>query len=225
MKNQTNNGTCPFCDHKFNKSPLRKTKCLHCHNFVYVRTYPDTRKKVLVTKERADEIQEIYNQRAVSSASRTQVLNFIHASNFDFENSKKILSAKFGSEPSENDVLWNLANQSLLNTQDHHTKQSVYHAMALIDHARGRDPFRHLVLSIQQNIYDHQAKGATHLEIMSKHCCDECKIFNGKVISVKNALSEMPLPVKKCSNHSGLCQCEYLYHVDMNEFKSMLRNK
>jgi mannitol/fructose-specific phosphotransferase system IIA component (Ntr-type) len=47
---------CPFCYVSLEKIPLKKKKCPHCGNYIYVRTEPTNRKKILVTKEQASQI-------------------------------------------------------------------------------------------------------------------------------------------------------------------------
>jgi hypothetical protein len=54
---------CPHCFKKLNKIPGRKKKCDFCGNFIYVRTRPIDKKRVLVSKLQAQEIEnqwEIY---------------------------------------------------------------------------------------------------------------------------------------------------------------------
>jgi hypothetical protein len=41
--------------------PGRKTKCPRCGNYVYVRTRPTDRRKVLLTKEQTDQVQRLWN--------------------------------------------------------------------------------------------------------------------------------------------------------------------
>src|SRR5579863_10040178 len=48
---------CPNCGSMLSKRPRRKAKCAHCGEFIYVRTRPSDRKRVLVTKGEADALQ------------------------------------------------------------------------------------------------------------------------------------------------------------------------
>ena len=47
---------CPHCNNKLEKSPGRKKKCEFCGKFMYVRTRPLDKKRVLVTEEQAKQI-------------------------------------------------------------------------------------------------------------------------------------------------------------------------
>lgn len=48
---------CPNCETKLRKRPGRKTKCRRCGGFIYVRTRPLDRKRVLLTEADAATIQ------------------------------------------------------------------------------------------------------------------------------------------------------------------------
>lgn len=48
---------CPHCGVVLEKMPGRKKKCPHCGEFIYVRTRPQDRAKVLVTESQAQEIE------------------------------------------------------------------------------------------------------------------------------------------------------------------------
>jgi len=45
---------CPYCAAALEKKPSRKKKCPDCNNFIYVRTRPFDRKRVLVTEAQRD---------------------------------------------------------------------------------------------------------------------------------------------------------------------------
>lgn len=48
---------CPYCGHELAKVPGRKTKCPFCGEFMYVRTRPSDRARVVVTEAQAAEIE------------------------------------------------------------------------------------------------------------------------------------------------------------------------
>jgi SPP1 gp7 family putative phage head morphogenesis protein len=49
---------CPYCAKPLEKMPGRKTKCPFCANFMYVRTRPADKKRVIVTEQDAAKINE-----------------------------------------------------------------------------------------------------------------------------------------------------------------------
>lgn len=100
---------CPYCHQRLAKAPARKTKCPYCGQFMYVRTRPKDRKRVLVTKEEADKIDEEW---PIIAGVSTHNDHFIEKDELEAE--RKILRKKFGTEPSENDVKWGVFNKQLL---------------------------------------------------------------------------------------------------------------
>jgi len=49
---------CPYCAKPLDKMPGRKTKCPFCANYMYVRTRPADKKRVVVTEQDAAKINE-----------------------------------------------------------------------------------------------------------------------------------------------------------------------
>lgn len=98
---------CPYCENFLSKRPSRKAKCPHCGKFIFVRTRPLDRKRVLVTESEAEAIE---NQWA--RVSRTEFKDYIDPEVFEKE--KRALSLRFGCDPSDNDVRWSILNQQLL---------------------------------------------------------------------------------------------------------------
>lgn len=88
--------------------PGRKKKCEHCGEFIYVRTHPKNRKKILI---RSDQIEIIELEWAKLNGTYDQLM----AEKRAVENERKRLRKKFGKEPSENDVQWGLLNSKVLN--------------------------------------------------------------------------------------------------------------
>jgi DNA-directed RNA polymerase subunit RPC12/RpoP len=49
--------TCPYCEEELAKRPERKTACPHCGRFIFVRSRPYDRKRVLLTDLEANQIE------------------------------------------------------------------------------------------------------------------------------------------------------------------------
>ena len=58
---------CPYCGKSLPKFPYRKTRCKNCGNYMYVRTRPSDRKRILV---REDNIEELESQWAKKKGKR-----------------------------------------------------------------------------------------------------------------------------------------------------------
>lgn len=96
---------CPSCGFGLNKVPGAKTKCPHCAAFMYVRTDPTTNSRVVVTAERAEEIEDEW-------AKINGTWEFREAEKRRYEETKEKLTKNFnGAIPSENDIKWSLLNE------------------------------------------------------------------------------------------------------------------
>lgn len=98
---------CPYCNETLDKMPGRKKKCPFCGDFIYVRTRPNDKKKILIRK---DQISVIEEQWAIANGTHEQFL----AEQEAYEKERDVLRNKFGREPSENDIRWLMLNKSLL---------------------------------------------------------------------------------------------------------------
>ena len=99
---------CPYCGHTLEKKPVRKRKCVTCGNYIYVRTTPIERAKVIVTEEEAAQIEkqwQHYNQE--EEGERLEI-------DPEYSQMKAELTAKHGTEPLTEDIRWALANRRLL---------------------------------------------------------------------------------------------------------------
>lgn len=107
---------CPHCSRLLNTMPGRKKKCPYCANFIYVRTRPADRKRVLVTE--ADS-REVERQWELEHESRELEREYLQSKD-EFDELKAALMKKFGREPSDNDVLWGVYNNQRID----HAKKS-----------------------------------------------------------------------------------------------------
>lgn len=98
---------CPSCKKSLERAPGKKTKCPFCGEFMYVRTRPSDRQRVLVTKEGAEKIEEEW---AIATGTHDQYIK----NRQEVEDTREQLRKQFGKEPSENDVKWRILNKQLL---------------------------------------------------------------------------------------------------------------
>lgn len=99
---------CPYCSKALDRMPGRKKKCPHCGKYMYVRTRPADRQRILVTEQGAKDIDEQWATIHAEQRAR----RFVDEA--EFEKEKEVLSARFGREPSDHDVLWSLHNRHLI---------------------------------------------------------------------------------------------------------------
>lgn len=97
---------CPYCLERLSKRPQRKSKCINCGKYIFVRTRPTDRKRVLVTEEQAKEIEAQWSE--IQDIPQKPI---VEKNLFDDEKAR--LAKKFGRVPPDNDIFWSLLNKDL----------------------------------------------------------------------------------------------------------------
>ena len=95
---------CPYCNKELERKPGKKKKCPHCGKYIYVRTRPQDKKKVLVTEDQAELIEE---QWSIVNGTHDEYL----ARRRTIKEERSRLTNRIGREPSENDVQWEILNK------------------------------------------------------------------------------------------------------------------
>ncbi len=98
---------CPYCGIILNKEIKRKTKCVECDNFMYVRTKVNN-KKVLVTEESADKIDE---QWRIKNGTQEEYLK----DKSKFERKKEILENKYKRSFTNNEIELRILHEESVN--------------------------------------------------------------------------------------------------------------
>ncbi len=84
---------CPHCDTNLDKIPKRKKKCPHCGDYIFVRTRPLDRKKVLVTEKQKSDVEREWN-RYYEEKEYSQLLQ-----DEEYQKEKKSLFSELGRDP------------------------------------------------------------------------------------------------------------------------------
>jgi len=96
---------CPNCKGALKKAPGSKTKCPLCGLYMFVRTNPHTRERVVVTEAQAEEIDD-----EIARLNGTWEIRL--AEKKRKEKIKADLTKSFkGKEPSKQDIEWRMLNQ------------------------------------------------------------------------------------------------------------------
>ena len=98
---------CPYCNLALEKRPSRKKKCPHCGNYIFVRTRPADKKKVLATEEQASQID-------IQWMKENGTYEAYLEEQAKFQRTKAELSKRFGREASDYDVHWAIYNEQLV---------------------------------------------------------------------------------------------------------------
>jgi hypothetical protein len=100
----TTGQVCPYCSSPFPKMPARKTKCASCKNFVFSRTRPSDRRKVLL---REDDLERLEEQWSIANGTHD---DFVKQRQRRLS-TRDTLHQQFGKPPSDFDVAWRLLNE------------------------------------------------------------------------------------------------------------------
>jgi hypothetical protein len=99
---------CPNCLKALKKVPGAKTKCPICSEYMYVRTNPHTRERVVVTEAQAEEIDD-----EIAKLNGTYEIRLAEKRRKD--KVKEDLTKSFkGKEPSKQDIEWRILNQDAM---------------------------------------------------------------------------------------------------------------
>jgi hypothetical protein len=210
---------CPYCHTTLEKAPLRKKKCPACNNYIYVRTLPHTKQRVLATDIASDIIEEYLEYHVSEDVDTEKWMKKLGIDRKEFEEQRVLLSKKFGSTASDQDTLWSIFNKSVLSKpNDFSYLKGLYYEMALFKNEIGKNPFNCLKQSARFDLlgYKKTPDGVIKgVEILtSSDSCEACSPLKGKFYTINEALKEMPIPNKNCvfCDHGlrNFCRCEYL---------------
>jgi DNA-directed RNA polymerase subunit RPC12/RpoP len=103
---------CPSCGAILAERPARKTKCPHCGSYIFVRTRPLDRQRVLVTEEQARNLEAQW-----AGFPRERIAPMLNQK--EMEELRPVLAKQFGKPPSDTDVAWAYLNQKTLQYMKH----------------------------------------------------------------------------------------------------------
>lgn len=210
---------CPYCNTNLDKTPKRKKKCPSCNNYIHVRRTLDENKPILVTEEKAKQLDE---ERIKSNANESLLRTIQHYgfTEEEFKQRRKESYEKNKYIMNVNDVIWSLFQSrvhDLIKEGNHGTASGVYFQMALfLASEESKRPQHTLEASSRSRLLDYKASGCKKVEIIpAGNGCEHCNNLKGKVYDIEEALETMPLPNKDCTfdmheNGQYFCRCIYV---------------
>lgn len=206
---------CPYCKGNLKTEPKRKKKCPHCKNFIYVRTSPSTRQKVLVTEDGVKEIEKEW--RGISNRnSCLRNLEGYGINERSFKLRKNEISQQSNSEPDDVEVILSIYNDLIQKNNDLQTLKMINYQIALYLNSEGRNYLKIRQESSKAELLYYQSLGVEKVEIMTvgDQACENCKKLKNKIFRVSDALEIMPVPCKDCAfqlynENYGFCRCYY----------------
>ncbi len=85
------NSICPYCGFKLDKSPLKKTKCPNCHNYIYKRTNLITKEKMLFTEEQVNKLENERDEIGTKISAEGAILGGFDVVEGEFKKTKEEL--------------------------------------------------------------------------------------------------------------------------------------
>jgi len=226
---------CPYCHRELPKFPLRKSKCPYCKEVIFIKRRPSSKRKILVTKEEAEKIEKEWEEVYFRERLRDD-FGWVGFSEKDYYRARRILKRKFGTTPSHSDIYWYISNlflEKAAKKKDLEAMRQIYFRQALFLHEEGKDCFLALQMSRKCELLQYQQQGIKKVRISTTgdRACENCKLLEGKVFSIEEALEKMPLPVKNCLHKlnpdapTGWCRCLYEPVLENEElFKEFWKN-
>ena len=213
---------CPHCKGILTDKPTKKKKCSLCKKDIYVRTSPITKEKILVTESEAKKIDSDWESQGLANRWKSNLKQF-GVTDKDYEQYKNELEAKFKHTPNDRDTIWSIFNKLLLIKHDNlHELKMLYYDMALFLNEEGKDFFKILQQAGIMELKQMQKDGYVEkVKILATpDSCSACRKQDGKVLTITDALKELPVPCNECSHimdngKRGFCRCLYNAEVEI----------
>lgn len=196
--NEEPTALCPYCNAVLVKHPTRKSKCPHCSKPIFVKKTPDNREKRLMTADQAADAErqwDAYNQKQ----------------------SLKKISESLGLTHEQIDGMDLVeALETIAETGTAYQRKIAFSQLAIEDDRNDKDFSEHLKQSKRYQLLECAESGEAWVTIVAndRRTCSCCKEQHGRVLSIKEAMQEMPLPHPGCTNsllgdRTGFCRCYY----------------
>jgi hypothetical protein len=211
---------CPYCSVVLPRRPQRKSRCKACREFIFVKTHPDTRERVLATERQAEVIEAAWTARHERRAAEQAVQRF----GLSLDQFRERRAAQ--PDCSVRDLIWGMFNESLhglMRAGDLSGLKTRYYEMALFCAEEDR-PFTHLL----EQSHEMELRSYLRSQVVSRvevitagegNSCPACLRLHGEVFGVMEALQTKPLPCRACTtvvvgSKPGFCRCCYVAVVD-----------
>jgi hypothetical protein len=115
----------------------------------------------------------------------------------------------------DSDVIWGFFQKLKLKDNSLDYLKSIFFHEALFLYEEGRKPLVQLREFHKIELINFKDSGVKQVKILTcEDSCDSCKKNEGKILTIDQALKEMPLPCKGCSfefkkSKKGWCRCCY----------------
>lgn len=205
---------CPYCSHILPIMPQRRTICPACNKTIYVWYSTKQNMKKLITEDEALKIEKEISE----NIERYEILNKHQTLDESEDEVINVQSKLKENDPNAtlDDAYMFLLDKKIKDTDHDGEKARLYYLKALMLDNSGKEFFASLEESRKfelQHLKKHEFVKKVQI-ITSPDSCEACKTNSDTVISIDEALKEMPLPHKNCHralySERGFCRCSYL---------------
>ena len=115
----------------------------------------------------------------------------------DFEEKRKAF-VNAGKASEENDIYLGLYEDLIDECKDYQELEEGYSNMARFLDQLGKESFEFQQKARQARLLGFESEGISKVRIISAECCDSCSEYDGRVIELKKALLNLPMPSSLC---------------------------
>lgn len=210
---------CPYCNQELERTPIRKSRCPHCKNIIYIKRRPDEDKQKLVTEDEANLIDQLWDVRnKIKEKNKLfEALEYLNLTREDF------INFKYNHFPNATDfeVITKLIDHhyETLTTKkekiDYHKFKITYFDLALYAAENGYEYFNLQQTATRFDLFKMRESGVirkVQIFTTNENSCEECQKLDGTILTIEEALETMPIPVRECKTDyfkDGWCRCWY----------------
>ncbi|MEE3022868.1 MAG: hypothetical protein VX367_09710, partial [SAR324 cluster bacterium] len=115
----------------------------------------------------------------------------------DFEEKRKAF-VNAGKASEENDIYLGLYEDLIDECKDYQELEEGYSNLARFLDQLGKESFEFQQKARQARLLGFESEGISKVRIISAECCDSCSEFDGRVIELKKAMLNLPMPSSFC---------------------------
>lgn len=187
---------CPYCNSSLEMSSSDTLKCSYCDKYVYPRTLPLSKDSILL-KERSAHLFDSLDAFGITEVAYPKIEKIAH------------------SDCPFSEGVWELLNHTKEDAIKHKywfTAFNIAWQQSWFNFRTGKEFLSLRQEAERQYLQYFKESGISKVKIIlvgDNHVCPECASLNGKVLTVDEALKEMPIPNKK-TGHKCWCHCNYV---------------
>ncbi|SYZ74506.1 hypothetical protein TRIP_C90134 [Candidatus Zixiibacteriota bacterium] len=215
MQLDSRNSKCPSCGAAIAKKPQRKVKCQSCGNYIFVRTDPITKQKILLNEEGV-RLNQIEWEKIVARHDWFHQLNLPGLNDELFDSTKSHLSQQSVRPVDDLDVINSFIHHYETQNISLHELKMIYLATAHFLNKLGHNAFEMQQKAARMELLSYKGQEIRKVEVLtSSDCCSACNKWSGRIFAIDEALKLMPIPCNNCSNivyegKAPFCRCCYV---------------